>query len=55
MENTEHNRLQAIRFYSEAGALGYHLFQVAFVQAPDRDRRDEEAPRGIAGQSSARE
>jgi hypothetical protein len=26
MENTEHNRLQAIRFYSGAGALGYHLF-----------------------------
>ena len=25
MENTEHNRLQSIRFYSEAGALGYHL------------------------------
>ena len=26
MENTEHNRLQTIRFYSGAGALGYHLF-----------------------------
>lgn len=28
MENTEHNRLQAIRFYCRAGALGYHLFRL---------------------------
>ena len=26
VEYTEHNRLQGIRFYSGAGALGYHLF-----------------------------
>ena len=33
MENTEHNRLQSIRFYSEAGALGYHLFRLRSCKA----------------------
>jgi len=33
MENTEHNRLQAIRFYSEAGALGYHLFRLRSLRS----------------------
>ena len=28
MENNEHNRLQCIRFYSEAACLGYHLFRI---------------------------
>ena len=28
MENTMHNRLQSLRFYTAAGSLGFHLFRL---------------------------
>ena len=47
MENTEHNRLQSIRFYSEAGALGYHLFRLrsckALIEMAEMKKRREES------------
>ena len=47
MENTEHNRLQAIRFYSEAGALGYHLFRLRsckpLIELAETNKRREES------------
>ena len=46
MENTEHNRLESIRFYSEAGALGYHLFRLRcckpLIQIAEMKKRREE-------------
>jgi len=47
MENSEHNRLQCIRFYSEAGALGYHLFRLRsckpLVEMAEIKKRREES------------
>jgi hypothetical protein len=47
MENTEHNRLQAIRFYSEAVALGYHLFRLRsckpLIELAETNKRREES------------
>ena len=47
MENTEHNRLQCIRFYSEAGALGYHLFRLrsckGLIEVAAMKKRREES------------
>ena len=47
MENTEHNRLQSIRFYSEAGALGYHLFRLrsckSLIEVAEMKKRREES------------
>ena len=47
MENTEHNRLQSIRFYSEAGALGYHLFRLRsckpLIEVAEMKKRREES------------
>jgi len=47
MENTEHNRLQSIRFYSEAGALGYHLFRLRsckpLIEIAEMKKRREES------------
>ena len=47
MENTEHNRLQSIRFYSEAGALGYHLFRLRsckpLIEMAEMKKRREES------------
>ena len=47
MENTEHNRLQSIRFYSEAGALGYHLVRLrsckALIEMAEMKKRREES------------
>jgi len=47
MENTEHKRLQSIRFYSEAGALGYHLFRLrsckALIEMAEMKKRREES------------
>ena len=46
MENTEHNRLEPIRFYSEAGALGYHLFRLRsckpLIEIAEMKKRREE-------------
>ena len=47
MENSEHNRLQCIRFYSEAGALGYHLFRLRsckpLIEMAEMKKRREES------------
>ena len=47
MENTEHNRLESIRFYSEAGALGYHLFRLRsckpLIEIAEMKKRREES------------
>ena len=47
MENTQHNRLQTIRFYSEAGALGYHLFRLrsckGLIEVAAMKKRREES------------
>ena len=47
MENTEHNRLQSIRFYSEGGALSYHLFKLRsckpLIEIAEMKKRREES------------
>ena len=47
MENTEHNRLQSIRFYSEGGALSYHLFRLRsckpLIEIAEMKKRREES------------
>ena len=46
MENTMHNRLQSLRFYTSAGTLGYHLFRLrackGLMDIRDMNRRREE-------------
>ena len=47
MENNEHNRLQCIRFYSEAASLGYHLFRIrsckGLIEVAAMKKRREES------------
>ena len=47
MENNEHNRLQCIRFYSEAASLGYHLFRIrsckGLIEVATMKKRREES------------
>ena len=47
MENTVHNRHQAIRFYTEAGALGYHLSRLRsckpLIELAEMKKRREES------------
>eukprot|EP00435_Cladocopium_sp_Y103_P073872 s1156_g45.t1 len=47
MENSQHNRLQTLRFFSHAGALGYHLSRLrsckALVEMAQMKKRREES------------
>ena len=47
MENHAHNRMQSLRFFSGAGALGYHLFRLrsckGLIEIREMKRRREES------------
>ena len=47
MENLAHNRMQSLRFFSGAGALGYHLFRLrsckGLIEIREMKRRREES------------